>query len=510
MADELSAEAAREIRQLQKSKEKSRRVGNAAEEAAACNRLGEILAAHGRFREALEQHREELRLLEGAGDALGCAVAHRKVGERLAELQSFPQALQHQLQHLFLARQLGDPAEQQRAWATIGRTFLFMAEGPEPPDVPELPEFPEFPQIPEGSLEAEDAAENSGSEGNSGILGAPAALRRALQAFHNSLSVLDTQLEGVLPCRELARVLPCRELSRMRSRLLLNLALVQESLGNHGRCSRLLRRSALLAEECHSLEDQFRAHFNLGLLQQRGAQLPDALRSLGRARDCARGLGEPRLHGEAEAALAQVLLALGDLRGAGRALRRALALGNPGTADGNRGPGSRRHARRVCRCLALLSRADPAVPSLSLSLCERLGDSLARLGHFQRAADFYQRQLSLAESLGLPARELAVIHVSLGTTFRDLGLHRRALRHFQSELELRKGEPLEECRTWLNVALALEDSGSAPSQLLPALHSALSCARSAGDARLQVSALKGQEVRVSALKGQEVRVRCRR
>ncbi|XP_017593582.1 PREDICTED: tonsoku-like protein [Corvus brachyrhynchos] len=93
MAGELSAEAAREIRQLQKSKEKSRRLGNAADQAATCNRLGELLASHGRYEEALEEHREELRLLEGAGDPLGCAVAHRKIGERLAELRSFQAAL---------------------------------------------------------------------------------------------------------------------------------------------------------------------------------------------------------------------------------------------------------------------------------------------------------------------------------------------------------------------------------------------------------------------------------
>ncbi|XP_071275233.1 tonsoku-like protein [Agelaius tricolor] len=67
MAGELSAEAAREIRQLEKSKEKSRRDGNAAEEAAACNRMGEILAGNGRFQEALAQHRRELQLLQGSG-----------------------------------------------------------------------------------------------------------------------------------------------------------------------------------------------------------------------------------------------------------------------------------------------------------------------------------------------------------------------------------------------------------------------------------------------------------
>ncbi|XP_059704608.1 tonsoku-like protein [Haemorhous mexicanus] len=298
MAGELSAEAAREIRQLQKSKEKWRRAGNAAEEATACNRLGQLLAAQGRFEEALEQHREELRLLRAAGDALGSAVAHRRVGESLAELQRFQQALEHQLQHLSLARSLDDAVEQQRAWATIGRTFLFMAESPQIPQIPDIPQFPEFPKIPEASQEAEGTPGNPGIPGNSGIQGAPTALRRALQAFHNSLHVLETRLEGVVPVAELAQ---------MRSRLCLNLGLVQESLGNSQSCSRLLWDSLRWARESQSLEDQFRAHLNLGLLQQRLRDLPGSLRSLGRARDCARDLGQPRLQGEAQAHLGQTI-----------------------------------------------------------------------------------------------------------------------------------------------------------------------------------------------------------
>ncbi|XP_030826190.1 tonsoku-like protein, partial [Camarhynchus parvulus] len=155
---------------------------------------GEILAAHGRFEEALAQHRLELQLLQGSGDALGCAVAHRKVGERLAELHRFPQALQHQLQHLALARSLSDAVEQQRAWATIGRTFLFMAETPEIPEIPEIPEFPEFPKIPEEAQEAEGSQGNPGSSENLGI-SARVAASRALRAFHCSLHILETQLE---------------------------------------------------------------------------------------------------------------------------------------------------------------------------------------------------------------------------------------------------------------------------------------------------------------------------
>ncbi|XP_064499712.1 tonsoku-like protein [Pseudopipra pipra] len=106
-------------------------------------------------------------------------------------------------------------------------------------------------------------------------------------------------------------------------------------------------------------------------------------------------------------------------------------------------------------------------------------------GTSPRALEQYQRQLSLAQALGVPERDLAVIHVSLATTFRDLRDHSRAVLHYHRELELHRGDPLEECRTWLNVALALSEGGRGPAEVVPPLTTALQRARAAGDPKLQ-------------------------
>lgn len=50
-------------------------------------------ALPGRYSEALQEHQQELQLLESADDPLGCAVAHRKIGERLAEMEDYSAAL---------------------------------------------------------------------------------------------------------------------------------------------------------------------------------------------------------------------------------------------------------------------------------------------------------------------------------------------------------------------------------------------------------------------------------
>ncbi|XP_074843643.1 tonsoku-like protein [Carettochelys insculpta] len=329
---------------LQKAKDKARRSGSLKEEAAICNQLGEILARHGRYREALVEHQEELRLLESVEDVIGCAVAHRKIGERLAELENYEAALKHQRQHLELACAVSDHTEQQRAWATIGRTYMFVAE--------------------------------SGQAGE--------ALWEAEQAFMKSLAILEEQLEGKVPQREL---------SEMRARLYLNLGLVYDSMKDQARCSQYIKKSIFISEHAQG--------------------------------------------------------------------------------------------KKVSHLQEALEEAVPGDLQTALGLCEQLGDLFSKHGDYRRAVEFYQRQLRYAESLQKPEQELAVIHVSLATTFADLREPGRAVQHYQTELALRRGNPLEEGKTWLNIALAREEAGEGYEALEPCFQSALRCAEQAGEPRLQ-------------------------
>lgn len=52
-------------------------------------------------------------------------------------------------------------------------------------------------------------------------------------------------------------------------------------------------------------------------------------------------------------------------------------------------------------------------------------------------------QLMGAEALGKPAREMAVIHVSLAATDTDLRQHSKAVEHYRQELALRQGSSTE-------------------------------------------------------------------
>ncbi|XP_064364035.1 tonsoku-like protein [Dromaius novaehollandiae] len=439
----MSAE--REIRQLQKAKDKAQRSGNLVEEATVCNQLGEILASHGRYEEALEEHRQELRLLEAAGDGLGCAVAHRKVGERLAELESYEAALKHQRQHLELARSLADDTEQQRAWATIGRTYMFVADSRPPGEA------------------------------------AAAALREAERAFRTSLAIVEEKLEGAVPNREL---------TEMRTRLYLNLGLVYDSLKDQAKCGHYIKKSIFLSEQAHLCEDLYRAYFNLGNIHLREGEHSRALRCLARARDCARRMKEKALESECCSSTAQVLLSLGDFAAAKRSLKKAYVLGSRQPWQRDLVRCNLRYATKVNRLQEALEEAAAGDPPAALALCEQLGDVFSKHGDYGRAVEYYKRQLGYAEALRRPAQELAVIHVSLATTFGDLKEHAQAVHHYREELGLHQGNALEEGKTWLNIALAKEEVGEPRAELEACFRTALERAEEAGEPRLQRQILR--------------------
>ncbi|XP_048338544.1 tonsoku-like protein [Sphaerodactylus townsendi] len=427
----------RETRQLQKAKEKAQRKGNLQEEAAVCNQLGEILARRGRFQEALEEHRQELRLLESVDDVIGCAVAHRKIGERLAELESYEAALKHQRRHLELAQSLHNHVEQQRAWATLGRTYMFMAD----------------------------------SDPSSG------ALQEAEEAFAKSLSVIEETLDGEAPPREV------RE---MRARLYLNLGLVYDSLKNPAKCSDYIKKSIYISEQAHLSEDLYRAYFNLGNIHLREGGHSKAMRCLERARECARKMKEKYMESECSASLAQVLLSLGDFVAAKRFLKKAYLLGSLQPQQRESVRRSLRYATKVSSLQQALEEAEASRDrQAAVGLCEQLGDLFSKEGDYQRALEAYRKQLGHAEAAKRPAHELAVIHVSLAATFGDLKDHSQAVRHYQAELALRQGNPLEEGKTWLNIALAKEEAQESYDALEPCFQNALRKAEEAGNQRLQ-------------------------
>jgi len=94
----------------------------------AYNQLGRMFSERGKYKDALMYHTKDKEVCEMTQDISGQAQAHRMMGETLADLARYKEALEQQKQYLAMSRQLQDPVMEQRALATLGRTFLYIAE----------------------------------------------------------------------------------------------------------------------------------------------------------------------------------------------------------------------------------------------------------------------------------------------------------------------------------------------------------------------------------------------
>ncbi|XP_055506007.1 tonsoku-like protein [Leucoraja erinacea] len=431
----------RELKHLEKAKLKAQKSHNLKEEASLCNQLGEVLAKQGQFQKAIEEHRQELQLSEVLNDVIGCAVANRRVGECLAEMGSYPAALEHQRKHLQLARSVANHVEEQRAWATIGRTYLFSYET------------------------------NQSNE----------SLQEAENAFRKSMAIVENKLQGKVSQHEL---------SEMRARLYLNLGFLFDITKDPLRCDRYIRKSIYIAEQNKLYEDLYRANFNLGSIHCRNGEHTRAMRCFEAAKDCARKMKEKLMESECFSSIGQALLTLGDFVAAKRSLRKAFKLGSQHQTDHDIVRRNLKNAVSGCRLEEALSELGEEGQQDALGLCEQLGDLCCKVNSYRKAIDYYQMQLSHAEELQKPERELGVIHVSLATTFADLKEYELSLKHYQAELALRHGSPKEECKTWLNVAMVKEECGCPYTELEECYGKALQCAEQARITSLQAQVLK--------------------
>lgn len=431
--------SSREIKLLQKAKSKAQASNNLKEEASLCNQLGEVLSRSGDYAAAIQEHQQELALSEVLNDVIGCAVANRRIGECYAEMGKIDAALKHQQQHLDLARSVRDHAEEQRALATIGRTFLFRYES----DQSRL------------------------------------SLEQAGDAFRQSLSIVNDRLEGTVPQREI---------SEMKARLFLNLGLVYDHLGEPKRCSDFIRRSVFIAEKGQLLEDLYRANFNLGNIYFRNGQQSNAVRCLEQAKECARKTKDKFSESECFHCIGKVQLSLGDFVAARRSLKKSLQLGSQQPLDRQAVKKSFKYADWGCRLEEELEQDRGS--QQAVQLCEQLADLYCKVGCFSKALEAYRAQLKAAEAVGRPGRELAVIHVSLAATHMDLRQYQEAVQHYREELALRQGSAAEECSTWLNIAAAQEEAGGPSQDVDVSFEMALRRAEASGQLVLQKRTLR--------------------
>lgn len=117
-----------EIDDLSRDKQNNKVKGNWKEVATICNYLGELLRNDGRYEDAISEHETEFEMCQKIKDRMGIAIANRKIGECYCDMEEFEKAERFQKRYLEIVRELDSDIEQQRAHATLGRTYLCRAE----------------------------------------------------------------------------------------------------------------------------------------------------------------------------------------------------------------------------------------------------------------------------------------------------------------------------------------------------------------------------------------------
>ncbi|KAA0190713.1 hypothetical protein HAZT_HAZT011227 [Hyalella azteca] len=408
-----------------------------------CNALGSELQSTGDFSEALNYHRRELHACTKLNDTLGMGVAHRRVGEVLFELGETEAALQHQEQHLVLATEANSVLEQQRAYATIGRTQLDRIE-----------------------------RATTSPEKNDAINCAK-----------------DNFLKSLEKCKDLmpGEVLP-NELALMRCRLYLNLGLVADHKGDTKQASDLIKQAATLARQHSFHEDLYRCHDALCFQYVKQDKIGLALEESKVAVTISVKL-EPCKRVEAHRTLGLLYLRLDNIALAKRAFTSAFKIAQADRSD----VASLKPLVKTTSELFKLENQEEISDEEQLKILEKRGDLYANLKYPDQAILNYKKLIEKSLTLGKSESEIAPIYYSLAKTYEEDKRYAEAKAYYKKEYDVRlKTDPKEACKTLLCIALLGEQLSESSEQLQIYYNEALALAQRANCGKLQMHVLRTQ------------------
>ncbi|XP_065828134.1 tonsoku-like protein isoform X2 [Oscarella lobularis] len=426
----------KEIRELLKQKTKIQAKGNLLEEAKICNALGDLYSKSGQIDKAIAEHRTELRLCESLSLPIDIAVAHRKLGECLCESSAYADALRHQRLHLKIAQEQDDLKEQQRAFATIGRTYFVWSQ-----------------------------------DGDS---------EKVLDAKRAYLDSWDL-------CGRLVGEVTDKELIEMKARLYLNLGLVFDAMENVKRAKQFVKRALSIAQERGLNETERLAQLSLGGLHLQGREPSQSLRCYEEALKIVRREKDVVAEAELFEAMGQSYLVLGDLSAARDCFRRSYKI--------DLAPNRvmlLRTLKIVCKAVKLERElnATDAVGRELMARWDRLGDLCSKVKAYKKAIESYQKELDVGKRLGLEEGDLTSIYVSLAMTYDDDGQYEKALDFAMRELKaLAEENLLGAADSWCFIGRIRAEARRSKESVCGAYEEALECAKRATSVRKQVKVL---------------------
>ncbi|CAL7939632.1 unnamed protein product [Xylocopa violacea] len=426
-----------DIDRLIKRKKRVKRDGNLQQLAEIAKEVGDTYYEMNKYEEALREYTEQLEVCSILEDKLNIAVAHRMIGEMHVNLCSYEEALKHQNLYLEGAKEIANALEEQRAYATLGRTYFCWAES-----------------LPEASERRTEV------------------LTSARKAYMKSIRLCN-ELEGT--------DIDFKELITMRARLLLNLGLVLEAQRTHKEAIHLMEKAADLFEMHNLREDFYRAEIALGGICDRNCDYDSALKHF----ETAAEIDNSSLKAEARFFQAELLLKIERWRES-RKILVSLYITN------NLSPNLKHQVERCLRIVATLHATEDALSTEEntdgkLKLYETLGDAAVAAHCFEKAISYYRKMLECAEEI--KSDRIGAALLSLAQTLKDVGRYNEALDFARKELEL-CADPREICRSALFLADLLIATKASNEKIEESYDIALKNAKACRDVFLEASVLK--------------------
>lgn len=424
------------IDKLVKRKQHAKRDNNLRQLAEITNTLGDMYFENERPEDALREYTEQLKICEELRDRLRCAIAHRMIGEVYASLGNYELALVHQNLHLEGAKDMKNSIEEQRAFATLGRTYFCLAESLS------------------GKTQKRDEA----------LMNAKAAYVQSMELC-DKLSASEIKLE---------------EKTLMRARLLLNLGLTLEAQKETQQAIGLIEQATALCVSNNFQEDMHRTCISLGAIYERQNNLELALSYI----DTAATVSDVRLKAEAKVIKAELFMRTGQW------IETRKVLVSLYTSSGL--PKDINHqVEKYLRIVVTICRAENSLlvetdVRAKQRLYETLGDAAVAVQCFDKGAEYYRHMLTCAEETG---EQIGISLMSLAQTLKDAGRCEEALPFARRELEL-CANPRERCRSALFLADLLTTTDAADVEIRDCYTSALSSANESDNVKLQKSVVR--------------------
>lgn len=385
--------------------------------------LAEFFLSRGEYHTALDYYKVELEAAVELQDDHKIAKAHRMIGEVLVELSEFDEALKHTMKyHDYACGDDGRLIELQRAYTTLGRTYLIKAEGMKD--------------------------------------------RSSTQCHKVYNHARDSLWKSLELCQKLKNQIPITELNDMTARSLLNLGLTYEGLG---KIDQAIEQFDVAIRLCRkgNIDSMLRpCCLSLASLYVRRGMFQKAFELYKEAHGTIKLLPEKeRIRSAVDILFAESdgHMWKGDVHIARKVLQKAYKMQR---ASSTRDDVVERLKHVAAMDFALKKLEDQMLSAEEKSKqYENLGDGFAGVGIYKSAYENYKKMLEHAKMANINLRPC---YISLANTCKDLKDFDKAITYFRKEMSLCDTSE-ERFDTLLNIQECQVSGGKPPSEQLHTL-----------------------------------------